>query len=124
MYITTLFFLQPGVEPGDVVIVLQEKEHDTFQRRGSDLFCTYNLGITEALCGFEFTLKHLDERELVIKNPRGQVIQPGATRCVFGEGMPHYRNPFEKGNLYIKFELTFPENNFVDESKLLVSIDF
>ena len=69
--------LQPGVEAGDVIIVLQEKEHDTFTRKGTDLFCTYNIGLTEALCGFEFTMKQLDGRDLVIKNPPGQVIQPG-----------------------------------------------
>ena len=71
------FVLQPGVEPGDVIIVLQEKEHDTFQRKGTDLIVNYNLGLTEALCGFEFTLKQLDGRDLVIKNPRGKVIEPG-----------------------------------------------
>ncbi len=70
-------YFQPGIEAGDVIIVLQEKEHEMFQRRGNDLFCTYNLGLTEALCGFEFTIKHLDARDLVIKNPQGQVIEPG-----------------------------------------------
>jgi len=108
----------PGAEAGDVIIVLQCKEHETFTRRGNDLFCTYTLGLTEALCGFEFTLKQLDGRDLLIKCPRGQVIQPGAVRCVYSEGMPIYKNPFEKGNLYIKFELTFPPNNFNTEDKI------
>lgn len=26
--------------------------------------------------------------------------------------MPVYKNPFERGNLYIKFDIEFPENNF------------
>jgi DnaJ family protein A protein 2 len=108
----------PGMEPGDVIIVLQEKEHETFQRHGDDLICTYNLGLTEALCGFEFTVKHLDGRDLVIKSPPGQVIKPGDVRCVMMEGMPIYRNPFEKGNLFVKFEITFPENNFANEKEL------
>jgi len=108
---------QPGVEAGDVIIVLQEKEHDTFQRRGADLYVTYNLGLTEALCGFEFTIKHLDKRDLLIRNPKGCVIPPGSSRCVYGEGMPQHRNPFEKGNLYVKFEVTFPPNHFLEEPK-------
>lgn len=76
---TYQFFLslQPGMEPGDVIIILQEREHETFQRRGHDLICVYNLGLTEALCGFEFTVKQLDGRDLVIKNPPGKVIEPG-----------------------------------------------
>jgi len=109
---------QPGVEAGDVIIVLQQKEHDTFQRKGDDLYCTYNLGLTEALCGFEFTMKQLDGRDLVIKNPPGEVIQPGCIRSVIGEGMPTYRNPFEKGNLFVKFDITFPPNKFAPEVQL------
>ena len=30
-------------------------------------------------------------------------------KCVFGEGMPTYRNPFEKGKLIVKFAVDFPE---------------
>lgn len=40
---------------------------------------------------------------------------------VKGEGMPQYRNPFEKGDLYIKFDVQFPENNWIDADKLNVS---
>lgn len=40
---------------------------------------------------------------------------------VKGEGMPQYRNPFEKGDLYIKFDVQFPENNWIDAEKLNVS---
>lgn len=39
---------------------------------------------------------------------------------VKGEGMPQYRNPFEKGDLYIKFDVQFPENNWIDADKLNV----
>ncbi|XP_064641723.1 dnaJ homolog subfamily A member 2-like [Lineus longissimus] len=108
----------PGMDPGDIVIVLQQKEHETFTRRDADLYCTYNLGLTEALCGFEFVLKHLDDRDLIIKNPAGQVIEPGCVRCVMKEGMPRYRNPFNKGNLYVKFNIGFPPSNFADEKHL------
>jgi len=110
----------PNTETGDVIIVLQQKEHDTFTRKESDLYCTYNVGITEALCGFEFVLKHLDGRDLVIKNPPGQVIAPGAKKVVLNEGMPIYRSPFEKGNLIISFDITFPKNKFMEEDQLKV----
>ena len=51
------------------------------------------------------------------------LIFSGATRCVYNEGMPIYRNPFEKGNLYIKFELTFPPNQFANEKQLKVCMN-
>lgn len=39
---------------------------------------------------------------------------------VRGEGMPQYRNPFEKGDLYIKFDVQFPDNNWISSEKLTV----
>ena len=39
----------------------------------------------------------------------GEVIKPNDLKCVYGEGMPTYRNPFEKGKLIVKFAIDFPE---------------
>ncbi|XP_077451480.1 dnaJ homolog subfamily A member 2b [Stigmatopora argus] len=108
----------PGVEPGDIVLVLQEKEHDDFRREGSNLHMVQRIGLVEALCGFQITVTHLDGRQLLVKYPPGKVIEPGCIRMVKGEGMPQYRNPFEKGDLYIKFEVQFPENNWISPDKL------
>uniref|UniRef100_A0A8C9W0L2 DnaJ heat shock protein family (Hsp40) member A2 n=1 Tax=Scleropages formosus TaxID=113540 RepID=A0A8C9W0L2_SCLFO len=108
----------PGVEPGDIVLVLQEKEHEVFRREANDLYMTHKIGLVEALCGFHFTLKHLDGRQIVVKYPPGKVIEPGSVRVVRGEGMPQYRNPFEKGDLYVKFEVEFPDNNWISQEKL------
>lgn len=35
--------------------------------------------------------------------------------------MPIYKNPFEKGDLYIRVDVEFPENYFAPEGKLKVS---
>ncbi|XP_010789173.1 dnaJ homolog subfamily A member 2-like [Notothenia coriiceps] len=80
----------------------------------------HKLGLVEALCGFQFMLKHLDGRQIVVKYPAGKVIEPAAVRVVRGEGMPQYRNPFEKGDLYVKFDVQFPENNWISPEKLVV----
>ncbi|CAF4758540.1 unnamed protein product [Pieris macdunnoughi] len=108
----------PDVEPGDVIIVLQQKAHDVFQRNSDDLIIRRDISLTEALCGFEFVVKHLDGRDLLIRHAAGEVIKPGDLKGIKGEGMPQHKNPFEKGNLYIKFEVTFPENNFAAEEQL------
>ncbi|KAL1458051.1 hypothetical protein WDU94_008226 [Cyamophila willieti] len=109
---------QPDQEPGDVVIVLQQKPHERFQRQGIDLVTTETITLTEALCGFSKVIKHLDDRELIITHPPGEIIKPDDIKGVVGEGMPIYKNPFEKGTLYIKFEVQFPEMNFSSEAKL------
>ena len=107
-----------GVEPGDIVLVLQEKEHEEFRRDGSDLHMVQRIGLVEALCGSQMTVAHLDGRQLLVKNPPGKVIEAGCIRMVKGEGMPRYKNPLEKGDLYIKFDVQFPENNWISPEKL------
>jgi DnaJ family protein A protein 1 len=36
-------------------------------------------------------------------------VKNGDIKCVYSEGMPTYRNPFEKGRLIIQFTVQFPE---------------
>ena len=45
---------------------------------------------------------------------------PGSVRGIRDEGMPRFRHPDLKGNLYIRFDVEFPENNYLDEKGLKV----
>lgn len=40
----------------------------------------------------------------------------GTVRGIVGEGMPLYKNVFHKGNLYIKFDVDFPEPHFMADA--------
>ena len=60
-----------------MILVLQQKDHDLFTRQGDDLFMTKKIHLAEALCGFHMVIKHLDKRDLIVKYPAGQVIEPG-----------------------------------------------
>jgi DnaJ family protein A protein 1 len=108
----------PGLEPGDVVIVLDEKEHNVFQRRGIDLYMQLEITLTEALCGFHHAIQTLDNRSLVISTIPGEVIKHGEVKCILNEGMPTHRNPFEKGRLIITFQVKFPSDNWLPKPKL------
>jgi len=67
----------PGVEPGDVIFVVEEKEHPRFKRNGDDLVCEAEVDLLTALGGGEFHIEHLDDKILrVIINP-GEIIKPG-----------------------------------------------
>lgn len=70
-------FLQPDTVTGDIVFVLQQKEHPKFKRKGDDIFYEHTLSLTEALCGFQFIIMHLDGRQLLIKSQPGEVVKPG-----------------------------------------------
>lgn len=117
---------KPNMEPGDINFVVQEKEHSLFKRKGADLLITKTLSLNEALCGFEWTITHLDKREIVIKSRPGEVIQPESAggqpfvKIVSGEGMPSKGNPFVKGNLYVLFTVEFPTDGELDEDTVNV----
>lgn len=100
---------KPGVQAGDIVFVLAEKDHPVFSRDGANLIIQKKIKLSEALTGVEFVVEHLDKRKLLIKNKPGEVIRTDQVKQITGEGMPHHRNPYEKGNLYIKFDVEFPD---------------
>jgi len=113
---------EPGMEPGDIIIVLDEKEHPLFKRSGIDLIHTMNISLTDSLCSFKKTIQTLDDRTLVIQTVPGEVIKTADLKCVFGEGMPTYRNPFEKGKLIIQFKVDFPDSLAPEVAEKLAAI--
>lgn len=108
----------PGLEPGDIIIILEEKDHSTFRRKDMDLYMKLDIGLTEALCGFKRPIKTLDARTIVISVLPGEFIKPSEVKCVLNEGMPMYKNPFEKGRLIITFNVKFPDKNAIDLKKI------
>jgi len=103
---------EPGLEAGDVIIVLVEKEHPIFHRQNEDLMMKMEISISEALTGFQRVIQTLDKRDIVITSHPGEVIKFGEVKCVHDEGMPIHRNPFQKGRLVIQFKVEFPANNW------------
>ncbi|XP_037623670.1 dnaJ homolog subfamily A member 4 [Sebastes umbrosus] len=106
---------EPGLEPGDVIIVLDQKEHTVFKRKEDDLRMKMSIKLAEALCGFKKTIQTLDDRNLIISSLPGEVIKHGDIKCVQNEGMPIYRDPYEKGQLIIHFQVEFPEKDWLPE---------
>lgn len=97
----------PGIEPGDVNIIVQEKPHERFRRQGDDLFYVAHIDILTALAGGQFIVPHLDDRVLLVNILPGEVIRPGEKKAIVNEGMPTLRH-HDFGNLYIQFEVEFP----------------
>lgn len=103
----------PNMEAGDVIFVVSEVKHQLFTRKGSDLFMEKEITLIEALCGFEFKFRHLDDREILVKSQASKTVKPNETKTIAGEGMPTYKRPYDMGNLYITFTVKFPDT--IDE---------
>ena len=65
---------EPGLEPGDVIIVLDQKEHPVFTRQEDNLVMQMEIKLVEALCGFKKAILTLDSRTLIISTQPGTVF--------------------------------------------------
>jgi len=101
---------EPGIEPGDIVIALDEQQHERFSRRKMDLIYSMNISLSESLTGFSRTIKTLDARVLLVESNPGEIIKPDEFRCIPNEGMPRFKSPFQRGRLIIKFNVEFPSS--------------
>ncbi|KAI7811863.1 dnaJ homolog subfamily A member 4 [Triplophysa rosa] len=109
---------EPGLEHGDVIIVLELKQHPVFRRQDNNLITKMNIKLVEALCGFKKSIRTLDDRTLIVHSSTGRVIKPNDLKCIHNEGMPVYKEPYEKGLLIIQFEIEFPDKHWLPEHML------
>ena len=100
---------------GDIKIFITLTNDTEFERRGLDLVYKKTITLKEALCGFTFSIKYLDERTFKIENRNGNVISSGYNKIIPGLGMVREKNDNDaaksanKGNLVIVFTVTFPD---------------
>jgi DnaJ family protein A protein 2 len=99
---------EPGAETGDLVVIIVQKPHDRFVRNHSELLVSKSITLTEALFGTTFVVKQLDGRNLVVRSADHEVIVPKMVKVIENEGMPHRGNAFQKGNLFVAFDVVFP----------------
>ena len=114
----------PDQEPGDVVLVLQEEEHEVFDRSGDDLSAMIEVTLAEALCGLDrVVIKHLDGRGLRLdhQKPKGGILRPMQTIKVPGEGMP-IKHSDRKGDLYLTVQIVFPEDDSLQDEKVTTTL--
>lgn len=110
----------PGTLPGDIIVHLSMEQHDTFVRKEAHLFMKKKITLLEALTGFKFPIKHLDGRTLIVKSEPGEVYVHNKIKAIRHEGMPLRSNQTIAGNLYVDFEVEFPDNGYVGEQKKLL----
>ncbi|KAL1900610.1 Type I HSP40 co-chaperone [Sporothrix stenoceras] len=104
----------PGIQAGDVVFEIEQKPHARFTRREDDLLYNCDIELVTALAGGTIYIEHLDDRWLSVDILPGEAISQNAVRMVRGQGMPTYRH-HDFGNLYIKFNVKFPEKNWTED---------
>ena len=92
---------------GDVKVFIKiDNNFEQLKREGLNLLCEKKITLKEALCGFLFEIKHLNGKTYNIKHDKGNIIPPNFVKQINGLGME--RNNM-KGNLIIRFNISFPK---------------
>ena len=65
---------EPGIEPGDIIVILDEQKHPVFKRRGNDLLMDFEIDLVDALCGFQKAIETLDKRTLLVTSLPGMLF--------------------------------------------------
>ncbi|XP_037682520.1 dnaJ homolog subfamily A member 1-like [Choloepus didactylus] len=80
---------EPGLEPGDIIIVLDQKYHAIFAPL-EDLFMCMDIQLVEVLCGFQKSMSTLANQTIVVTSHPGQTVKHEVIKCVLNEGMTIY----------------------------------
>jgi DnaJ family protein A protein 2 len=73
----------PDTITGNVHFIIKQKDHAIFRRVENDLHINTKILLSEALCGYQFVVRHLDGRTLIINSAPKEVIKPGTGAVVF-----------------------------------------
>ncbi len=98
----------PDYRRGDLIVFTKIDKHKLFTRKKNDLILEKKVSLIEALSGFSFNLKHLNNHEITISTPKGHVVRHNDVMKIPHLGMPHYNESLTTGDLYIHFIVLFP----------------
>jgi DnaJ-class molecular chaperone len=105
---------------GDVKIFIKIENNSGFERNGLDLLIHKHITLKEALCGFSFELKYVNDKVYTINNAGGNIIPPEHKKVIPKLGLTREEHV---GNLIILFHIQFPEKlelDIVEQLKTLL----
>ncbi|MEE9555308.1 MAG: molecular chaperone DnaJ [candidate division Zixibacteria bacterium] len=103
-----------GGQPGDALVVIREKEHKQFTRRGDDIICEVPLSFSQAALGAEIDVPTL-EGDSSLKIPSG--TQSGKIFMLRNKGIKHL-NGMGKGDELIRVVVWTPSKLSAEEKAL------
>ncbi|MBN2730015.1 MAG: molecular chaperone DnaJ [Bacteroidales bacterium] len=104
-----------GGVPGDLIVLIEENEHDIFKRDGINILYEHSISYTEAVLGTTVEIPTLGGKAR-IKIPSG--TQAGKLFRLRGKGIPEV-NGYGKGDLIVSVNIWVPSSVTKEEKKLL-----
>jgi curved DNA-binding protein len=100
----------------DLYLIVDVKGDKRFERRSDDLHTTATVSVFTAILGGEADVETLNGK-VKLSIPAG--TQPEQVFRLTGRGMPHVKNPNEKGDLYVHLKVQIPKYLSAKQRELL-----
>ena len=104
-----------GGIPGDLIVVIEEVEHEFLRRNGNDLHYDLHLNFVDAALGVELEVPLVQGKAKIKVTPG---TQSGKILRLRGKGIPEL-NGYGKGDQLINIQIWTPQNLTKEEKKLL-----
>ena len=104
---------------GDIEVKVIINNNSEFERKGLDLFLKKNISLKDALCGFDFDVKHLNGKTYKFSNKQGSISSTNFKKTISNLGLMRENSI---GNLYLTFNVALPENLTLKQINLLKQI--
>ena len=92
---------------GDIKLFFKIKNNTDFIRNGLDLIYNKEISLKDALCGFSFEMKYINNKNIKIVNNSGNIVTPNYEKKIPKAGI---KRDNHIGDLIIKFNIKFPDN--------------
>ncbi len=102
-----------GGAPGDLIVVIEEQQHEELFREENDIVYNLNISFIDAAIGMQTEVPTVDAKAK-IKVPAG--TQSGKTFRLKGKGIPNINNSYEVGDQQVRVNVWIPKN-LSDEEK-------
>jgi len=100
---------------GDLLIVVEEEEHDTLKRDGHNLFYECYVNFADAALGISVEIPTVDGKAKIKVDPG---TQSGKVLRLKGKGLPDV-NSYHKGDLLVNINVWTPQHLNAEEKKVM-----
>jgi curved DNA-binding protein len=108
-----------GGPAGDLYITVNVHTHPLYERKGNDLYADVPLDVFVAMTGGKQPV-HAIDKTVNLTIPAG--TDSNNTLRLKGMGMPDYKSPDKRGDLYAKMIITVPKNLTPEEKETLMNM--
>lgn len=109
-----------SMQNNDLVFVIIEEPHKIFKRIDNNLILGLDINLIDALIGFSFVFKHLDNSEFIISSTN--IIKNDEIKIIKNKGMPFNNHSDVFGDLIIKFNIIYPDSIDTQHQNILKNI--